>query len=164
MTVAIIHNTGDTNEFILFCLLSLATRRERHNSWKPMLTILCWHPTTHNEFCGVYDLKLSLPVETQTDLIWSDPKNSTATFNGQTSTELFLKSSNSRDRLFWVWRQPPTQFTLTTILARFLSGSFIMTDDDCQILSARARKWSVCIHLNQRHRVVQSLTKLNNKI
>ena len=54
-------------------------------------------PTTHGVSCGNKDLNSSLPVETQTNLFWSDPKNLAAHFNGRTSTTVFTKSSNSRD-------------------------------------------------------------------
>ena len=48
-------------------------------------------PTTHGESCGVKDLNSSFPVEPQTDLIWSDPKNPTACNNGRTSIQVFFK-------------------------------------------------------------------------
>ena len=47
--------------------------------------------TTHSIFCDVNDLNSFMPVESQTDLIWSDPKNSNVHFNGRTSTNRLFK-------------------------------------------------------------------------
>ena len=47
----------------------------------------------------------------------------------------------------------------------FHDWDFIRTDDHCHIIFARACECLVWLrHLNQRHRLIQSLTKLNNKI
>ena len=99
-----------------------------------MLTILCWHPTTHNTFCIVLDLNSSLLVETQTDLIWSDPRDSTARFEGRTSTLIFSKSWNSQD----ISSGHDVIYPLNLRRASFPVWEFIMTDHDCHMLSARA--------------------------
>ena len=46
------------------------------------------------------------------------------------STTVFSKSSNSQDHLFWAWHHP-----LSSLISCL---GFIMTDDDCRIISARA--------------------------
>ena len=130
-----------------------------------MLTILCWlppHPyTVHLEVSKISTHLCWL----RPTLIWSDPKNPSTRFNGWNSTTFFSKILKFSGHLFWVWRHPPTQFTPTARPASLPVWEFIMTDDDCHILSIWACKCPVWLrHLNQRHKVVQSLTKLNNKI
>ena len=88
-------------------------------------TMLAPPTPMHSASCSVEDLNSFLLIETQTDLISTDPKNSTATLNGRTSTELFSKSSNSLDHLFRVWRQPSTQFTPTARPATFTVWSLL---------------------------------------
>ena len=67
--------------------------RERDTSHKRQ----CWPyytapPThAHGASCSVEDLNSSLPVKTQTYLLWLDPKNPTALFNGRTSTICLFK-------------------------------------------------------------------------
>ena len=57
--------------------------------------------------------------------------DSTATFNGRASADVFFsKSGNSQDNPVRVWHQPPTQFTP----ALFPLWEFIMTDNDYHIL------------------------------
>ena len=65
---------SDTNWFINFWLRSMATRGERHNSLKPMLTILCW--TRPNARRILWCLR------SQFISAGRDPKNSTARLNG----------------------------------------------------------------------------------
>ena len=66
---------SDTNGFINSWLQSMATRGERHNSYKPMLTILCWlHPNTR---------RILWCLRSQFISAGRDPKNSTARFNGR---------------------------------------------------------------------------------
>ena len=90
ITISIIIQITTKYERLYFFLLSILgdTRIEtqflRANANHTMLTT-----PTHGTSCGVSDLKSSLPVETQTDLLWSDPKN----------PAVFSKTSNSQDQL-----------------------------------------------------------------
>ena len=65
---------SDTNGFINFWLQSMVTRGERHNSYKPMLTILSWpHPNAR---------RILWCLRSQFISASRDPKNSTARLNG----------------------------------------------------------------------------------
>ena len=64
-----------TNGFINFWLRSMATRGETHNSYKSMLTILCWpHPNARRILWGLRSQFISAS---------RDPKNSTTSLNGR---------------------------------------------------------------------------------
>ena len=69
---------SDTNRFIPFCLQILATRRERHNSWKPMLSILLCTPslkkkTTKKRAANLVMSNISTHLcRWRPKLIWSD--------------------------------------------------------------------------------------------
>ena len=64
---------------------------------------------------------------------------------------VFFKILKFSDYLFRAWRHPPTQFTPTARPAPFPVWKFIITDDDCHILSARAFECTVWLrHLNQK--------------
>ena len=78
---------------------------------------------------------------------------------------VFSKSSNSQDHLFQIRHQPPTQFTLMTVQLHFLSGGLlwqmmivISFPYRCKSAPSDYDTWT------KRHWVVQSLTKLNNRI
>ena len=84
-----------------------------------------------------------------------------------------LQRSNLNSRLFKILRfsrpslpgmmSPTPQFTLTAHPDQFPIRQFIMTVDDCHILSERACKCPLWLwHLNQGHQVIQNLTKLND--
>ena len=93
---------------------------------------------THGASCNVYDLNSSLPVETQTDLFWSDPKNLTKHFHGRTSNTWLFKILK-----FSGLSLPVTMSTSHLIHSNWRPASFslwrfIITDDNCHILSVRA--------------------------
>ena len=100
-----------------------------------MLTILCWpHPNAwrilwclrsqfisagrdpkNSTACLNSGKPNSMPQRsnTQPHLQWSNTQlpsstveNSTTASNGRISTDVFSKSSNSQDHLFWTWRHP----------------------------------------------------------
>ena len=112
----------------------------------------------HGPSCGAWDLNSSLPVEIQTDLILSDPKNPTARLSSQNPKILPTISSeedvnyplNSFQRLFRPDFRSGNLLWRMMIVIRFLCG--------------RASAPSEYDTFSKRHRVVQSLTKLNNKI
>ena len=120
-------NTSGTNEFISFNLLSLATREERRNPQGPMLTILCWAPHVHARRI-LWSLR-SLPVETQTDLLFKPEKKTKKKQPRALTVEIqllvFSKSSNSQDHLFRVRPQPHFQFTSMAVQPYFLSGGLL---------------------------------------
>ena len=141
---------GDTKKEVQFI---------RTNANHPMLT----SPHTHARrtmWCLRSQFISAYRDPNRYDLIRAgknQPPNSTV----EPQLKSFLKSLNSLDHAFRIWRQLPTQFTL----ASFPVWEFILTDDDWHILSARVCVYPVCLrNLNQRRRVVQSLTKLDNKI
>ena len=131
-------NIGGTNEFIPFYLQSLATRGERHKSWKHMVTILCCPPpplrTTH---LVVFKISIHLCRSRPKNMIWSDPKNSSERFNSKTQlTRLFQIFKFSGPSL------PSVTSTTLSIHsnchpAPFPFRRFIMRNTDCHILSAR---------------------------
>ena len=80
---------SDTNGFISFCLQPLMIRGETQfiKAFANYTMLTQNHPPTLHG--------ASLPAETQTDLIPSDPKTPNARFNGRTSTHrLFKKDKN----------------------------------------------------------------------
>ena len=83
----------------------------------------------------------------------------------QSNSTVFSKSSKSLDHLFWARRQPPTLFTPTAVQPHFLFGGLlwqmmivISFPSRCKTASSDYSTWT------RRHRVVQRLTKLNDKI
>ena len=117
-------------------LRCMVTRRERHNSLKPMLTILHWpYPNAR---------RILWCLRSQFISAGRDPKNSTTCLNdrkpnyifqrsntqlpSQRSTDVFSKSSNSLDHLFWAWRhQQASPFPVRGWVV-------IRTNGDCHIL------------------------------
>ena len=117
-------------------------------------TMLTPH-STHDACCG---------VETQIDLLWSDPKTPAERFNCGNFT-VFSKPSKLLGHLFQAWHHPPTQFIPTTVLPHFLFGGLflqmmIVISFSCGRKTAPSEYWP----WNKRPRVVQRLTKLNNEI
>ena len=93
-------------------------------------------------------------------LIWSDVSRSTATFDRSISNRRLFQNPKFRKPSLRGWRQPPTAFP-----AHFQSGSLLW--QMMFVISfprGRARAPSDYDTWTKRHRVVQSLTKLNNKI
>ena len=103
-----------------------------------------------NEYLFSYSfnkyLYSSLPVEIQktqphvstieNPALVSTVEYTTTTLNGRISTDVFSKSSNFQDHLFWAWCHPHS--------SPISCLGFIMTNGDCHILSARASnctKW-----------------------
>ena len=96
------------------------------------------------------DLSSSLPVVTQNDLIWSDPKNPTATLEDRNPIPPPFQNPNSEDHLFQAWRHTPYSIHSNDYQAPFPIWKFIMIDDDCHILSAPACECAVWLwHLTK---------------
>ena len=82
--------------------------------------------------------KISTPVETKTDLLWFNPKNSNAPFNGRTSTDCLFKLQK-----FSGPSLPGATSSTHSIHSNgypdpFPVWGFIMTDNDCHIPSVGA--------------------------
>ena len=147
-------------------LQSLVLRGESHKSLKPMLNIL-YRPTTSRKAHLVVSKISTYLCQLRPKLICSDQIWKTQWHASMVKPQLpvFSKSSNSQDHLFWVWHQAPTQFTPTAIQCHFLSEGLLwqmMTVisflHGCKSAPSDYGTWT------KRDWVVQSLTKLNNKI
>ena len=102
---------SDTKALLISWYRSMATRGERHNSQKSLLTILCWpcyadHPQREAHlvmFKISIHLRRSRPEKLNCRRndrkLNSLPQWSNLNF----STDSFSKSSNSQDHLFWAW-------------------------------------------------------------
>ena len=131
-----------------------------------MLTILYWilHPLTAH----------SVVSKISTQLYWSrsklicfdqirktQPRASTV----ETQLPVFSKSSNSQDLPFRARRQQHIQFIPTAVQSNFLSG-VLLWEMMIVISFPRRRKSSPSDYFTwtKRHQIVQSFTKLNNRI
>ena len=114
---------SDTNGFISFWLRSLETRGETHNSWKSMLTLLCWpHPNAR---------RISLCLISQFISASQDPKNnlraSTATFNGWITKYRLLRSKTQQTSFWNPQFSEPSLLGMTSskLQPHFLSGCLL---------------------------------------
>ena len=114
-------------------------------------------PTPQHAWCTLVSSRLQL-ISGGWDPNWSDPITSKKLncFLRWQCLDCFFLILKFSGYLFWVWCHPPTQFTPTVHPDPFPVWEFIMIDD-CHILS----DYNTWI---KRHWIVQSLTKLNNKI
>ena len=80
-------------------------------------SLLTQHPTCSPSW--------SLPVETQTDLLFRSEKNQPRASTVETQVSPFQNPQNSQDHLFRAWRHPPTQFTPTAVQPHFQSESLL---------------------------------------
>ena len=129
-----------------------------------MLTILCHSPRTVHLVVSKISTHL---CRSRHKLICFDQIRNSQLHASTVELQLpvFSKYSNSQDHLFRVRRQPPTQFTPMAVQTHFLSGGLlwqmmivISFPHGCKRAPSDYDTWT------RRHRVVQSLTKLNNKI
>ena len=97
-----------------------------------MLTILCWpHPKVRCILSCLRYQFISAGRDPKNLTAAATVENSTLCFNGRNPTDVFPKSLNSQDHLFWVWRH--SHSSLISCLG------FIITNGDCHILCARAQ-------------------------
>ena len=85
-------------------------------------------------------------------LIWSDQiqKTQLPALMVLPQIVVFFKILKSSNHFFRVWRHPPTQFIPNACSASFPVWEFLMTNDDCHILSVRVCECTLRLwHLNQ---------------
>ena len=134
---------------------------EERDTILTMLTIPnVWHVLccTRSQFisAGRDPKNLTAVAAVKNSTLCLNGRNSTSQLNGPTSTDSLSKSLNSQDYLFWAWCHPHSS-PISCLGVCYDNG-------DCHILCTRA--WTAPIDYTPGllTRIVQSPTKLNDKI
>ena len=154
-------NTGGTNEFIYFYFQSLATRGGRDTNHKANHTYA--DPPPPQRMVHLVVFKISAvrdPKWSAFQIRKTQPRASTV----ETQLIVFSKSSKILRSSHPGMTSSTSQFTPTAIQSHILSGGGYDSSWSSYPFRAGVRVPTWLYTWTKRHRVVQSLTKLDNKI